>query len=91
MPQITRLLGPVITHQPGKAQARTRATYSIITELLEQIAGYDHVEMTVDIDFVDLAAFLAAGYQVKVHPTFLLDCKQKPRTCGRAYVIRPRM
>src|SRR5262245_50899464 len=78
MPQITRFLGPVVTVQPGKAQARTRATYSIITELLEHIARYDHVEMTVDTDFVDLAAFLAAGYQVKVHPTFLLDCRQEP-------------
>jgi Acetyltransferase (GNAT) domain len=78
MPQITRFLGPVVTFQPGKAQARTRATYSIITELLEQIAHYDHVEMTVDTNFVDLAAFLAAGYQVKVHPTFLLNCKQEP-------------
>jgi hypothetical protein len=63
MPQITRFLGPVVTVQPGKTQARTRATYSIISELLEQIAGYDHVEMTVDTDFVDLTAFLAAGYQ----------------------------
>jgi hypothetical protein len=79
MPQITRFLGPVVTVQPGKAQARTRATYSIITELIEQIARYDHVEMTVDTDFVDLAAFLAAGYEIKVHPTFLLDCKQEPQ------------
>ena len=62
MPQITRFLGPVVTVQPGKAQARTRATYSIITELLEQIAHYDHVEMTVDSDFVDLTPFLVAGY-----------------------------
>jgi hypothetical protein len=76
MPQITRLLGPVITLQPGNTQARTRATHSIITELLEQIACYDHVEMSVDTGFDDLTPFLAAGYEVKVHPTFLLDCKR---------------
>lgn len=78
MPQITRFLGPIVTPQPGSTQARTRATHSIIKELLEQIARYDHVEMTVDTDFVDLTPFLSAGYEVKVHPTFLLDCKRKP-------------
>jgi hypothetical protein len=78
MPQITRFLGPIVTLQPGKTEARTRATHSIITELLEQIACYDHVEMTVDTGFVDLVPFLATGYEVKVHPTFLLDCKRKP-------------
>jgi hypothetical protein len=78
MPQITRFLGPIVTLQPGNTQARTRATHAIITELLEQIARYDHVEMTVDTGFVDLAPFLVAGYEVKVHPTFLLDCKRKP-------------
>jgi hypothetical protein len=66
MPQITRFLVPVVKFSPGKSQARTRAIYSIVTELLEQIAGYDHVEMTVGTDFVDLAPFLAAGYRVKV-------------------------
>jgi len=78
MPPITRFLGPVVALQPGKTQARTRATYSIITGLLEQIATYDHVEMTVDNEFADLAPFLMAGYEVKVHPTFLLDCRRKP-------------
>ena len=78
MPQITRFLGPIVAPQPGKRQARTRATHSIIMELLDQIARYDHVEMTVDTDFVDLAPFLAAGYEVKVHPTFLLDCRRRP-------------
>jgi hypothetical protein len=43
--------------------------------LLKQIAGHDHVEMTLDAGFGDLAPFLAAGYDVKVHPTFLLDCR----------------
>jgi hypothetical protein len=78
MPHITRFLGPVVMLQPGKTQARTRTTYAIITELLEQIASYDHVEMTVDTDFADFAPFLIAGYEVKVHPTFLLDCRRKP-------------
>jgi hypothetical protein len=74
MPQITRFLGPVVTPQSGKTEARLRATHSIITELLKQIAGYDHVEMTLDAGFSGLAPFLASGYEVKVHPTFLLDC-----------------
>jgi hypothetical protein len=77
MPQITRFLGPIVTRQPGNTQARTRSTHSIVTDLLEQIARYDHVEMTVDTNFVELAPFLAAGYEVKVQPTFLLDCKRK--------------
>jgi hypothetical protein len=77
MPQITRFLGPVVTFRPGSTQARTRATYSIIKELLEKVAHYDYVEMTVDTNFVDLAPFLAMGYEVKVQPTFLLDCRQK--------------
>ena len=91
MPQITRFLGPIVTPQPGNTQARTRATHSIITKLLEQIARYDHVEMTVDTNFVDLTPFLAAGYEVKAHPTFLLDCKRKPEDLWRGCVIRPKM
>jgi hypothetical protein len=78
MPQITRFLGPIVTLQPGNTQARTRATYSIIMELLDQIARYDHVEMTVDINFVELAPFLAAGYEINGQPTILLDCRRKP-------------
>ena len=75
MPQITRFLGPVVAPQSGKTETRIRSTHSIITELLRQIAGHDHVEMTLDVGFGDLAPFLAAGYDVRVHPTFLLDCK----------------
>jgi hypothetical protein len=79
MPQITRFLGPVVTPQSGKTETRFRATHSIITDLLKQIAGHDHVEMTLDVGFADLAPFLAAGYEVKVHPTFLLDCRSQSR------------
>jgi hypothetical protein len=79
MPQITRFLGPIVTHQPGKSQVtRARSTHSIITDLLKQIDCYDHVEMTVGSNFVELAPFLTAGYEVKIQPTFLLDCKRKP-------------
>jgi hypothetical protein len=74
MPQITRFLGPVVAPQSGKTETRIRSTHSIVAELLKQIAGHDHVEMTLDSGFGDLAPFLAAGYDVKVHPTFLLDC-----------------
>ena len=77
MPQITRFLGPVVAPQSGKTETRIRATHSIITDLLRQIAGHDHVEMTLDVGFADLAPFLAAGYDVKVHPTFLLDCQSQ--------------
>jgi Acetyltransferase (GNAT) domain len=78
MPQITRFLGPVIAPQTGKTETRIRSTHSIISDLLRQIAGHDHVEMTLDAGFGDLAPFLSAGYDVKVHPTFLLDCKSQP-------------
>lgn len=77
MPQITRFLGPIVMPQLGKTETRIRTTHSIITELLKQIAGHDHVEMTLDAGFGDLVPFLAAGYNVKVHPTFLLDCKSQ--------------
>ena len=78
MPQITRFLGPVLSAPSGKREARSRTGYSIITEILEQLAGYDHVEMTLDTECSDLVPFLASGFDVKVHPTILLDCK-RPR------------
>ena len=59
MPQITRFLGPIVTDPSGKTEARVRSTYSIIAELLQQIAEYDHVEMTLDTECSDLAPFLA--------------------------------
>ena len=74
MPQITRFLGPVLESQIGKTETRVRSTHSIISELLTQIAEYDHVTMTLDTGFTDVAPFLAAGYDVKVHPTLMLDC-----------------
>src|SRR5262249_37658522 len=79
MPQITRFLGPVVAPQTGKTETRIRTTHSIISELLRQIAGHDHVEMTLDVGFADLAPFLAGGYDVRVHPTFLLDCRNQSK------------
>ena len=76
MPQITRFLGPIVTVPSGKTEARFRSAYSIISDLLEQLAAYDHVEMTLSTEFSDLTPFLAAGYEVRVHPTFLLDCRR---------------
>lgn len=76
MPQITRFLGPVLSAPSGKTEARARSTYSIMSEILEQLAGYDHVEMTLDTDCNDLTPFLASGFDVRVHPTLLLDCKR---------------
>lgn len=77
MPQITRFLGPVLVPQLGKAETRLRAAHSIISELLTQIADYDLVTMTLDTGFGNVVPFLAAGYDVKVHPTFLLDCRNQ--------------
>jgi hypothetical protein len=74
MPQITRFLGPSVVPQPGKTESRTRFAHAVITELLEQIADFDHVEMTLDAGFNEVAAFLACGYEVRAHPTFVLDC-----------------
>jgi hypothetical protein len=74
MPQITRFLGPTVVPQAGKTEARTRLSHAIITELLEQVANFDHVEMTLDTGFNDVAAFLACGYEVRAHPTFVLNC-----------------
>ena len=76
MPPITRFLGPIVTNASSRTEARVRSAYSIIAELLKQIAEYDHVEMTLDTECSDLAPFLASGYEVKVHPTFLLDCNR---------------
>ena len=76
MPQITRFLGPVVTPQLVRTEARTRSAHAIITELLGQLAGHDRVQLTLDTGFNDLSPFLAAGYAVKVHPTFLLDCER---------------
>ena len=76
MPQITRFLGPVVMPQPGKTEARNRATHSIVAELLEQIEEYDHVQITLDTGFSNLATFIASGYDVRVQPTFLLDCNR---------------
>lgn len=76
MPQITRFLGPVLSASAaGKREARVRSRYSIVTEMLEQLDGYDHIEMTLDTECSDLVPFLASGFEVKVHPTILLDCK----------------
>jgi hypothetical protein len=74
MPQITRVLGPIVTPRLGKPEARIRSTHSIVAELLQQIAGHDHVEMVLDTGFADLAPFLHAGYDVRVHPTLILNC-----------------
>lgn len=76
MPQITRFLGPIVSVPSGKCETRARTAYSIVTELLKPLAAFDHVEMTLDTEFDDLAPFLAAGYEVKVHPTFILDCRR---------------
>jgi hypothetical protein len=78
MPQITRFLGPVLMPQAGRTVACTRATHAILSDLLEQIARHDHVHMTLDAGFSDIATFITSGYHVGVQPTFLLDCNRQP-------------
>jgi len=43
--------------------------------LLEQIDKHDHVEMILGTEYVDITPFLHAGFEVKVQPTLLLNCK----------------
>ncbi len=74
MPQINRFLGPVVAPHPGKPEVRNRAIHSVISELLERVEEYDHVQMTLGTEFNDLVPFVASGYRVEVQPTFLLDC-----------------
>src|SRR4051812_2655483 len=51
MPHITRFLGPTVKHETHKTETQGRVTHSIVTELLHQIAEYDHVHMILDTGF----------------------------------------
>jgi hypothetical protein len=75
MPQATRVLGPILEIQPGKAESSARSTQFITACLLEQIGKHDHAEMTLGTEHADITPFLHAGFEVKVQPTLLLDCK----------------
>ena len=76
MPQITRVLGPVINPEGDKTESRLRFGHSVLQELLETIAAHDHVEMTLEPSFDNLSAFLSAGFDVRIMPTLLLDCRR---------------
>ncbi len=76
MPPITRVLGPVVSPEGEKTESRVRFTHSVVQELLESVAGHDHVEMTLDPSCQDLAIFMASGCDVRVMPTLLLDCRE---------------
>lgn len=76
MPQITRLLGPVVLPQAGKLESRIRFNHSILNELLQQLEVFENVEMTMDSDFGDFTPFLENGCEVGVLQTFLLDCRR---------------
>jgi len=76
MPQMSRVLGPVITSHSNKAEVRNRNLRAVILELLEGIADYDQVRMTLDPGFTNLAPFLACGYNVSILPDLQLNCKQ---------------
>jgi len=75
MPQATRILGPILEIRPGKAESLARSTQSITASLLEQIGKHDHVEMVLGMEHADVTPFLHAGFEVKVQPTLLLNCK----------------
>jgi hypothetical protein len=75
MPQATRVLGPIMEIRPGKAESLARSTQSITAGLLEQIENHHHVEMILGPEHADITPFLHAGFEVKVQPTLLLDCK----------------
>lgn len=74
MPPLTRVLGPVLIPQARKTEARMRATHSLLCDLTEQIAGHDHVHMTLNSGFDNIIPFLVSGYNVNVQPTFFLEC-----------------
>jgi hypothetical protein len=75
MPQATRVLGPTMEIRPGKAESLVRSAGSITACLLQQIGKHDHVEITLGPDYADITPFLHAGFEVKVQPTLLLNCK----------------
>jgi hypothetical protein len=66
MPQATRVLGPILEIQPGKAESSARSTQFITACLLEQIGKHDYVEMTLGTEHADITPFLHAGFEVKV-------------------------
>ena len=74
-PQSTRVLGPILETRPGKAESLARSTQAVTACLLEQICKHDHVEMRLGTEHVDITPFLHAGFEVKVLPTLLLNCK----------------
>jgi hypothetical protein len=76
MPQLSRVLGPVVFTQAGKTESRLRFTHSVVTELVGRLAHFENVEMTLDPGFGDLTPFLEAGCDVGVLQTFLLDCRK---------------
>ncbi len=74
MPQITRVLGPVVISNGEKSESRLRFGHSVLQELLESIGHHDHVEMTLEPALEHLPAFLAADFDLRVLPTLVLDC-----------------
>jgi len=75
MPQAMRVLGPILEIRPGKAETLGRSTHTITACLLQQIGKHDHVEMTLGTEYADITSFLHAGFEVRVQPTLLLNCK----------------
>ncbi len=74
MPQATHVLGPFLEIRPSKAESLSRTTQSITACLLEKIGKHDHVEMILGTEYTDITPFLHAGFEVKPHPTLLLNC-----------------
>lgn len=80
MPQLTRILGPVVNSQAEKVESRNRANHLIISSLLDQVDVFDSVSMVLPPSFEDLLPFLEKGYEVGVQPTLSIDCTQPIET-----------
>ena len=76
MPQITRILGPVMSPQAGKPEARIRSNHSILNEILQRLDEFECIEMTVDPDVGDFTPFLEHRCDVGVLQSFILDCRR---------------
>lgn len=75
MPQATHILGPTVEARSAKSGSTARSAQFVVKQLLQQIDGHDHVQMVLDPGFSDVTPFLHAGYEIRLDPTVLLNCR----------------
>jgi hypothetical protein len=75
MPQATHILGPTVEARSAKSESNARSTQFILKQLLQQIDAHHHVQMVLDPGFADVTPFLHAGYEIRLDPTVLLNCR----------------